>query len=240
MSSNLGREPDPVDRALPRGAGYGIPEIAETVLNPGMFSITITSTMTILISSRFRGKVLRMRPAFTTTCLIEDSREVRRYDLGGHTHYKLDCHFVWRTKFNRRILGPLLTPFLVREIESICIAKKVKQLGLALAVNHVHFCARLRRSQSPAQVMRWIKLTTSKRAFECYPELETRYGLRRLWGRGYHVESLGDQNVFAILAYIGRQDEKHDLRELEASLVDVDAFLGRIDGDDDDAEDKDE
>ena len=63
--------------------------------------------------------------------------------------------------------------------------------------------------------MRWIKSTTSKRAFECYPELKTQYGLRNLWGRGYHVESLGDKNVFAILAYIGRQDEKHDLRALE-------------------------
>ncbi len=181
-----------------------------------------------------------MRPSFTTTCLIEDSREVVRYDLGGHTHYKLDCHFVWRTKFNRRILGPVLTPFLVSEIESICVAKKVKRLGLALAVNHVHLCARLRPSQSPAQVMRWIKSTTSKRAFECYPELETQYGLRHLWGRGYHVESLGDKNVFAILAYIGRQDEKHDLRALESSLAAVDAFLGRIDVDDDNADDRDE
>jgi putative transposase len=175
-----------------------------------------------------------MRPSFITTCLIEDSREVARYDLGGHTHYKLDYHFVWRTKFNRRILGPVLTPFLVREIESVCVAKKVKRLGLALAVNHVHLCARLRPSQSPAAVMRWIKSTTSKRAFECYPELETQYGLRHLWGRGYHVESLGDKNVFAILAYIGRQNEKHDLRALESSLADVDKFLGRIDGDDDD------
>jgi hypothetical protein len=85
--------------------------------------------------------------------------------------------------------------------------------------------------------MRWIKSTTSKRAFECYPELETQYGLRRLWGRGYHVESLGDKNVFAILAYIGRQDEKHDLRELESSLAAADAFLGRVDGDDDEVDD---
>ena len=156
-----------------------------------------------------------------------------------HTHYKLDYHFVWRTKFNRRILGPVLTPFLVREIESICVAKKIKQLGLALAVNHVHFCARLRPSQSPAQVMRWIRATTSRNAFESYPELKTQYQLRHLWGRGYHVESLGDKNVFAILAYIGRQDEKHDLGELESSLASVDAFLAHVDGDDD-ANDKDE
>ncbi len=180
-----------------------------------------------------------MRPAFTTTSLVEDSREVVRYDLGGHTHYKLDYHFVWRTRFNRRILGPVLTPFLVREIESICVAKKIKRFGLALALNHVHFCARLRPSQSPAQVMRWIKSTTSKRAFEDYPELEARYGLRQLWGRGYHVESLGDKNVFAMLAYIARQDGKHDLVGLESSLAAADAFLAHID-DDQEGDDEDE
>jgi putative transposase len=174
-----------------------------------------------------------MRPSFTTTHLVDDSRAVVRFDLGGHTHYKLDYHFVWRTKFNRRILGPFLSPFLVREIETICVAKKLKHFGLAIAANHVHLCARLRPSQSPAQVMRWIKSTTSKRAFECYPELESHFGLSHLWGRGYHVESLGDKNVFAILAYIGRQDDKHDLRALEDSLADAEAFLTRIEGEGD-------
>ena len=53
-----------------------------------------------------------------------------RYDLGGHTHYKLDYHFVWRTRLNRRILGPVMSPYLVEEIESICHAKKLKRLGL--------------------------------------------------------------------------------------------------------------
>jgi putative transposase len=170
-------------------------------------------------------KGFNMRPNFTTTALIDDAREVTRYDLGGHTHYKLDYHFVWRTRFNRKLLGAVLTPFLVDEIESICRAKKVKRLGLAVAVNHIHLCARLRPSQSPAQVMRWIKSITSKSAFERFPELVKRTGLHQLWGTGYHVESLGDKSVFAILAYLGRQDQKHDLHALEGYLATVDAFL---------------
>ena len=72
--------------------------------------------------------------------------------------------------------------------------------------------------------MRWIKSTTSKNAFERFPELVDRLGSRQLWGRGYHVESLGDKNAFAILAYLGRQDEKHDLRA-GSYLATVDAFL---------------
>jgi REP-associated tyrosine transposase len=170
-------------------------------------------------------RTLDMRPTFTTTCLIEDPHEVTRYDLGGHTHYKLDYHFVWRTKFNRKILGPVLTPFLVDQMESICRSKKVKRLGLAIAANHVHLCLRLRPSHSPAQVMGWIKSTTSKNAFERFPDLQKQYGLHRLWSTGYHVESLGDKTVFAILAYIGRQDEKHDLRALEEYMATVDGFL---------------
>jgi putative transposase len=160
-----------------------------------------------------------------TTCLIESPLEVSRYDLGSHTHYKLDYHFVWRTKFNRKILGPVLAPFLVDQIETICKAKEVKRLGLAIAANHVHLCARLRPSQSPAQVMRWIKATTSKNAFEQFPQLESSFGLRHLWGRGYHVESLGERPVFAILAYLGRQDEKHDLRGLADYFATIEAFL---------------
>ena len=73
--------------------------------------------------------------------------------------------------------------------------------------------------------MRWIKSTTSKNAFEQFPDLAVRLGSHQLWGRGYHVESLGDKNVFAILAYLGRQDQKHDLRALEGYLAKVDAFL---------------
>jgi putative transposase len=166
-----------------------------------------------------------MRPSFTTTALIDDAREVTRYDLGGHTHYKLDYHFVWRTKFNRKLLGPVLTPFLVNEIESICSSKRIKRLGLAIAGNHVHLCARLRPNQSPALVMRWIKSISSKNAFERFPELTKRTGEHELWASGYHVESLGDKPVFAILAYLGRQDDKHDLRALESYLAVVDAFL---------------
>lgn len=73
--------------------------------------------------------------------------------------------------------------------------------------------------------MRWIKSTTSKDAFEAYPQLESRLGARTLWGRGYHVESLGDKNVFAILAYLGRQDEKHELAALEGYFAEIEAFL---------------
>jgi putative transposase len=177
----------------------------------------------------FQHKVFAMRPSFTTTAVIEDAREVTRYDLGGHTHYKLDYHFVWRTKFNRKLLGPVLTPFLVNEIESICGAKKIKRLALAIAVNHVHLCARLRPNQSPAQVMGWIKSITSKNAFERFPELDKRTGVHELWGTGYHVESLGDKSVFAILAYLGRQDKKHDLHAMEGYLATVDAFLKQSD-----------
>jgi putative transposase len=172
-----------------------------------------------------------VRPSFETTRLPDDTREVTRYDLGGHTHFKLDYHFVWRTRLYRRILGPVMSPYLVGEIEAICHAKKVKRIGLAIAINHVHLCARLRPDQSPAQLMRWIKSTTSKNAFEQFPELVDRLGSHQLWGRGYHVESLGDKSVFAILAYLGRQDEKHDLRALEGYLATVDAFLRDADKD---------
>jgi hypothetical protein len=73
--------------------------------------------------------------------------------------------------------------------------------------------------------MGWIKSITSKNAFEKFPELVNRTGLHELWGTGYHVESLGDKSVFAILAYIGRQDEKHDLHALESYMAVVDAFF---------------
>jgi putative transposase len=206
-----------------------------------------------------------------TTCLIESPLEVSRYDLGGHTHYKLDYHSVWRTKFNRKILGPVLAPFLVDQIgtickakevkrlglaiaanhghlcvrlrpsqsPTICKAKEVKRLGLAIAANHGHLCVRLRPSQSPTQVMRWIKATTSKNAFEQFPQLESRFGLRHLWGRGYHVESLGERPVFAILAYLGRQDEKHDLRGLEGYFAMIEAFLTQAVQDDERADEPD-
>ena len=40
-----------------------------------------------------------------------------------------------------------------------------------------------------------------------------------------------DKSVFAILADIGRQDGKHDLRALESSLAEMEAFLLGVDDD---------
>jgi putative transposase len=166
-----------------------------------------------------------MRPTYATTWLSEDPRAVRHYDQGGHTHHRLDYHFVWRTKYNKTILGPVLAPFLVERIGAICAERRVTLLGLAIAANHVHLCARLRPSQSPAQVMKWIKGSSSLEASERFPQLEQRFGVRHLWAQGYHVESLGEKSIFAILAYLGRQDEKHDLKALEGDFEEIDRLL---------------
>ena len=181
-----------------------------------------------------------MRPTFTTTCLPEDPQQITRYDLGGHTHYKLDYHFVWRTKFNRRLLGPILAPFLVSEIDTICRDKNVKRLGLAIAVNHVHLCARLRPSQSPAQVMRWIKATTSKMAFESFPELACAsvcaiFGAVAITSRASATRtSLRYWRIWAV------KTTNTTCAALESSLAEIDAFLRKVDdddeGDDDDLE----
>lgn len=121
-----------------------------------------------------------MRPTYLTTRLIEEPDSVRRYEVGGHTHYKLDFHFVWRTRLNRKLFGPVLTPFLVEQIDEVCASKKIKRLGVAVAANHVHLCARLRPSHAPANVMRWIKSTTSMKVFEKFPQIEERFGMRKL------------------------------------------------------------
>lgn len=169
-----------------------------------------------------------MRPDYTTTWLVDNVNEIARYDAGGHTHFKLDYHFVWRTKFNRKILGRVLSPFLVAEILQVAKAKRVKILGLAIAANHVHLCARLRPSHSPADVMMWIKSTTSKNALEEFPAICSRFRIQTLWARGYHVETLGEKNVFSILSYLGRQDGKHDLKSLDCYFKQIDEFLATI------------
>jgi hypothetical protein len=75
--------------------------------------------------------------------------------------------------------------------------------------------------------MKLIKGGSSHSVFEQFPQLEGRIGVRRLWARGYHVETLGDKNVFAILAYLARQDDKHDLKALEPYFHEIDEFLLR-------------
>jgi REP element-mobilizing transposase RayT len=67
-----------------------------------------------------------MRPNYPTTILPEDRREVERYATSGHTHHRLDYHFVWRTKYSKSILGPVLSPFLVDTISAICKENHVK------------------------------------------------------------------------------------------------------------------
>ena len=72
-------------------------------------------------------------------------------------------------------------------------AKKIKRLGLAIAVNHVHLVCLDLPAQSVAgsDHEHGSSRVTSKNAFERFPERRKRTGVHELWGSGYPVESLG-------------------------------------------------
>lgn len=76
----------------------------------------------------------------------------------------------------------------------------------------------LKPQDAPAKAVQTIKANTSRLLFEAFPEMEREIGCRSLWSRGSYVRGVGDVPNRAILDYIARQQEHHEV-ELGNSVL---------------------
>jgi hypothetical protein len=63
-------------------------------------------------------------------------------------------------------------------------------------------------------------------------KIKERFGIGNFRGGGYHVETLGQKTPYAILAYLGKQDEKHNLKSLDEYFALIETIPDNKDSDD--------
>jgi putative transposase len=130
---------------------------------------------------------------------------MENYRTASHCRFDLKIHFVWVTKYRKRVLaGPvgLRVRDLVREI---CRTNDIEILQGSVGTDHVHVLLSCPPSLSPSKIMQYIKGKTSRKLLMEFQHLQKQYWGRHLWARGYFAASSGNVTDEVIMEYIRQQ-----------------------------------
>ena len=131
---------------------------------------------------------------------------MEHYRTGPHTRYDLKYHFVWVTKYRKKVLGGAVgrrTRELVREV---CRTNEVEILEGSVSLDHVHLLVSCPPQLAPSQLMKYVKGKSSRKLLQEFNHLQRQYWGRHLWARGYFVASSGNITDEVVMAYIRGQE----------------------------------
>lgn len=120
------------------------------------------------------------------------------------THY----HFVWSTKYRRKILTDKIADDLKLLHEKIANEKGVTLVSQEIMPDHVHLYIIMHPKFSPANIVKIFKGITAKKLFETHPEIKNQLWNGHLWNPSYYVGTCGDTTKDVIQMYIETQKVK--------------------------------
>jgi putative transposase len=130
------------------------------------------------------------------------------YRKGPHTTYAIEYHFVWATKYRRRVLTGDVAERVRELIRQTCEALEVRILSGVVSADHVHILVSAPPQWSPADLMRRIKGRTAKRLFDDFPRLRKQFWGRHVWARGYFCVTSGAMTREKIEEYLTHHFER--------------------------------
>ena len=123
-------------------------------------------------------------------------------------------HFVFRTyKGRSALIDPVTIEFLYKSFNDIASTKGFKIVACKIMEDHVHCLIQFDHKHRPDYVIRMIKGISSREFFKSFKTNRLEY--RKLWGRSYYAEEIGEEKVETIIDYIlnGQLDNSgHDKR----------------------------
>ena len=131
---------------------------------------------------------------------------MEHYRAGPHSRYDIKYHFVWVTKYRKKVLGGEVGRRLRDLIREVCRTQDVEILEGAISLDHVHILVSCPPNLSPSKLMQYVKGKSSRKLLAEFKPLHKQYWGRHLWARGYFVASSGNVTDEAIAAYIQGQD----------------------------------
>jgi putative transposase len=118
----------------------------------------------------------------------------------------LNLHFVWCTKYRRKVLSEKIQIRLKEIIESKARELSTDILALEVMPDHVHCFVSVPPTDAPQHFVSQFKGYTSRILRKEFPELVSR--LPTLWSRAYFVCSAGNVSSEIIEQYIKDQKNK--------------------------------
>ena len=113
------------------------------------------------------------------------------YRYGSHTVYRIECHFVWVTKYRYKVLSGDVAVRVRELVRQTCDLFEIQILQGVVSKDHVHILVSSPPTMAPSEIMRRIKGRTSSQLFEEFPTLKKRHWGRHFWARGYFCATVG-------------------------------------------------
>ena len=114
---------------------------------------------------------------------------MEHYRRTAHTRFDLKYHFVWITKYRKKLLGGDVGLRLRKQVRDIC--SEVEIIKGHVSRDHVHLFVSCPPHVSPSYLMQRVKGRTSRKLLQQFSHLNKECWGRHLWaGPDHHKDTL--------------------------------------------------
>ncbi len=131
---------------------------------------------------------------------------MENYRTGSHSRYDLKYHFVWVTKYRKKVLTGAVGERVRALVREVCRTNDIEILQGSVSPDHVHVLLSCPPNLSPSKIMQYIKGKSSRKLMAEFKHIQRQYWGRHFGARGYFVASSGNVTDEAIAEYIRNQD----------------------------------
>jgi putative transposase len=130
------------------------------------------------------------------------------YRTSAHTRFDIKYHFVWTTKYRKRVLGGTVGVRLRELVREVCRANDLEILRGYVGKDHVHLLVSAPPNISASKIMQYVKGKSSRKLLMEFRHLNRAFWGRHLWARGFFVATSGNVTDEVIEEYIRLQNEE--------------------------------
>ena len=123
----------------------------------------------------------------------------------SHTKYNCRYHIVFAPKYRRLVAYGRLKQDIANILSTLCKRKPgVRIIKAEVCPDHIHMLVEIPPSISVSSFVGYLKGKSTLMIFERYANLKYKFGNRKVWARGYYVDTVG-KNAKMIAEYIKNQ-----------------------------------
>ena len=127
---------------------------------------------------------------------------------GTNCVYALEYHFVWCTKYRKKIITPEVEERLFSVLDSYASENGFSIVEKNTDKDHVHLLVQAPPTAYIPDMMKGMKGVSARRVFESFPALKEQLWGGHLWNPSYFVATVSENTEEQIQQYIQSQKEK--------------------------------
>jgi putative transposase len=131
---------------------------------------------------------------------------MENYRIGAHSRFDVKYHFVWVTKYRKKLLTGAVGERVQDLVREVCRTNEIEILQGAVSADHAHVLLSCQPTMSPSKIMQYIKRKTSRKLMMEFKHVQKQYWGRHFWAGGYFVATSGNVTDEAVAEYIRGQE----------------------------------